>query len=290
MRRSLAGTLALLVCLAVGISLLAAACGGGSSEGLLKRELAENATPERIMLDGLNATDEAAALHYVFDYSFIIPPTGMQAYTSEVALNGEGDFDAGSGNARAHMVWPAFDIEFDYVLYDGVQFYRSDEEGPWYELPAGSTLSIPSVSEITRNTADYMDNFQKITRREDEEINGRGCYHIAMVPNFDAIMQNQEFLDMLKGDEERLAEDALSRLEEIKDSLKEAHVNYEYWFDKEFLVLRRTAYNIEMVQAGDEENPPYAVKMVMRIDFPTYNAEVEIARPENVRAPRGRDK
>ncbi len=288
MRKQTAGTLALLVCLAVATSLLAAACGGGNAEGLLRRELPENATPEKIMLDGLNATDAAKTLHYVFDYAFIIPPSGMQAYTSEVALNGEGDFDSASRNSRAHMVWPSFDIEFDYTLYDGVQYYRSDVDGPWYELPAGSSLSIPSVSEITRNTAEYMDNFQKITRREDEVVNGRDCYHIAMVPNFGAIMENQEFLDMIKGDQEQLAEDALSRLEEIKESLKEASVNYEYWFDKEYLVLRRTVYNIEMVQAGGEENLSYTVKMIMEIDFPAYNHEVEISKPQEAQPRKGR--
>lgn len=280
MHKGKKGAVAAVVCMAVAVSILVAACGGGGTEGLLKRELPENATPEKIMLDGLNATDAAKTLHYIFDYSFIIPPTGQQAYTSEVALSGEGDFDSASGNAKAHMVWPSFEIEFDYVLYDGVQYYRSGENEPWYELPAGSSLSIPSVSEITRNTAEYMDNFQKITRLEDSVVNGRDCYHIAMVPNFDAIMENQEFLDMIKGDQEQLGEDTLGKLDEIKESLKEASVNYEYWFDKEYLVLRRTVYNIEMVQPGDENNPAYTVKIIMEIDFPTYNQEMEIARPE----------
>jgi hypothetical protein len=35
-----------------------------------------------------------------------------------------------------------------------------------------------------------------------------------------------------------------------------------------------------MVQAGDEQNPAYTVKMIMEIDFPTYNQQVEIAKPE----------
>ncbi|MEW6554850.1 MAG: hypothetical protein AB1384_11255 [Actinomycetota bacterium] len=280
MRRITAGAAALMVCLVLGVSVFVAACGGGGAEGLPQREMPENATPEKIMLDGLNATDAAQTLHYIFDYSFIVPPTGQQAYTSEVALNGEGDYDAGSGNAQAHMIWPSFELEFDYVLYDGVQYYRADENGPWYELPAGSSLSVPSVSEITRNTAEYMDNFQKITRLEDAMVNDRDCYHIAMVPNFDAIMENQEFLDMLRGDQEQLDEETLSRLEEIKSSLKEASVNYEYWFDKEYLVLRRTVYNIEMVQAASEQSSSYTVKMIMEIDFPTYNQEVEITKPE----------
>jgi hypothetical protein len=280
MRRKTTGAVVLLVCLAVGASIFIAACGGGSGEGLPQREMPENATPEKIMLDGLNATDAARTLHYIFDYSFIVPPSGQQAYTSEVALNGEGDYDSESKNAKAHMAWPSFEIEFDYVLYSGVQYYRSDENGPWYELPAGSSLSIPSVSEITRNTAEYMDNFQKITRMEDAVVNDRDCYHIAMVPNFDAIMENQEFLDMIKGDQEQLGDETLSELERLKESLKEANVNYEYWFDKEYLVLRRTLYNIEMIQPGDEQNAAYTVKMIMEIDFPAYNQAVEIDKPE----------
>ncbi|RJP32518.1 MAG: hypothetical protein C4536_05950 [Actinobacteria bacterium] len=274
------GSIIFVAGLFVVIALMVAACGDSTSEGLMKRELPENATPEKIMLDGLNATDAAESLHYIFDYSFIIPPTGQQAYTSEVALNGEGDYDANSGNAQAHMAWPSFEIEFDYVLYDGVQYYRTEENGTWYELPAGSSLSIPSISEITRNTAEYMDNFQKITRLEDATVNDRDCYHIAMVPNFDAIMENQQFLDMIQGDEEQLDDETLGKLENIKESLKDASVNYEYWFDKETLVLRRTLYNIEMVEPGDEQNPAYTVKLIMEIDFPVYNQQVDIGKPE----------
>jgi len=280
MHKRTMGAMALTICVAVAVSLVVAACGGGGSEGLMKREMPDNATPEKIMLEGLNATDAAKTLEYIFDYSFVIPPTGQQAYTSEVALNGEGGYNAQSGNAQAHMVWPSFEIEFDYVLYDGVQYYRTEENGQWYELPAGSSLSIPSISEITRNTAEYMDNFQKITRLEDTVVNDRDCYHIAMVPNFDAIMENQQFLDMIKGDQEQLDEEALSKLEEVKESLKEASVNYEYWFDKEYMVLRRTLYNIEMVEAGDEQNPSYTVKLIMEIDFPTYNQELDVTKPE----------
>ena len=280
MRKKGLGASCLMVCLFAAMALLVAACGEKNPEGLLKRELPENATPEKIMLEGLNATDEARTLHYIFDYSFLIPPTGKQPYTSEVALDGEGDYDAGTSNARAHIRWPSFDMEFDYVLYDGVQYYRSEEGGAWYELPAGSSLSIPSISEITRNTAEYMDNFQKITRLQDEVVNERDCYHIALVPNFDAIMENQQFLDMIKGDKDKLDEETLRKIEEIKQELKDANVNYEYWFDKETLVLRRTLYNIEMAEKGDEENPSYTVKMIMEVAFPLYNQEVEISKPE----------
>lgn len=280
MRRRSAGIVLAVAGLAVALSVLAAACGGGSGEGLMGRELPENATPEKIMLDGLNATDAAKTLHYLFDYAFIIPPAGGQAYTSEVRLVGEGDYDYESKNAQAHMRWPSFDLEFDYVLYDGIQYFNTDESDIWYELPEGSSLSIPSVSEITRNTTEYMDNFQKISRLEDEVVNDRDCYHIAMVPNFDAIMENEEFLNMIKGDSGELQEETLQRLEKLKSDLKDANVNYEYWFDKEYLVLRRTLYNIEMTEQGDETSPPFTVKMIMEIDFPTYNQRMNVAKPE----------
>ncbi len=273
------GIFAVVFCAAV-VSLAMVACGGGNPEKLLKREVPENATPEKIMLDGLNATDEVTTLHYVFEYSFLIPPTGKQPYTGELRLSGEGDYDARSENAMAHMVWSTIEREFDYVLYDGVQYYRIEEGEPWYELPEGSNLRIPSVSEITRNTAEYLDNFQKITRLKDETVNGRDCYHIAMVPNFDAIMQNEEFLNMIKGDREELDEETMSKLEEIRQELREASVNYEYWFDKEYLVLRRTLYNIEMQERGEGDSPSFTVKVVMKIDFPSYNQKVEIRKPE----------
>ncbi len=264
----------------VVMALVFSACGKESSEGLLKRELPENATPEKIMLEGLNATDEVRTLHYVFEYSFLVPPTGEQPYPAEVKLSGEGDYDAATENAMAHIIWPTFEREFDYVLFQGVQYYRLADSDTWYELPSGSTLRIPSVSQITRNTAEYLDNFQRITRLQDEVVDGRDCYHIAMVPNFDAIMENQEFLNMIKGGKEELDETTLSELEKIKQGLKGASVNYEYWFDKEFLVLRRTLYHIEMTSKGDEDTQSFTVKVIMDIKFPIYNREVDIAKPE----------
>lgn len=279
-RRNLSAA-ALLLAFMVALSLFVAACGGGDGgEDLLERELPENATPEKIMLEGLNATDEARSLEYIFDYAFVIPPTGEQTYTSEVRLEGEGYYDAETGNVKARMLWPAFELEFDYLLYGGNQYFRQNAEDVWKELPQGSNMAVPSISEITRNTSEYMDNFQKITRLEDETVIERDCYHIAMVPNFDAIMENQQFLDMLRGDQEQLDEEKMAELEGIKEQLKEASVNYEYWIDKEFLVLRRTLYNIEMVMPGDEQTSSYTVKLIMEMDFPQYNAKVDINPPQ----------
>jgi hypothetical protein len=281
MRKKSLGAVLIILGLAAVVSLSAVACGGGGSEGLPKRALPDNATPEKIMLEGLNATDEAKSLHFQFDYSVVIPPTGNQPYTSEIALDGEGDYDAKSGNAQGHMAWPSFKTEFDYTLYNGISYISSSEDDTWYEMPEGSNLNIPSISEITRNTAEYMDNFEKISRLEDETINGRDCYHIAMVPNFEAIMQNPQFLSMITGGADQLDEEAQQRLEELKEQLKEASVKYDYWIDKEYLVLRRTLSNIEMVEKSDSQTPSYTVKIVSGTDFPTYNVKVEVVPPEN---------
>jgi hypothetical protein len=94
-------------------------------------------------------------------------------------------------------------------------------------------------------------------------------------------MENEDFLDLLKGEEEQLDEETMAQIEELKEMLKDASVNYEYWIDKEYLVLRRTLYNIEMVEPGDEETSPYTVKVIMEVDFPTYNLEVVVTQPEN---------
>jgi len=283
MHRRTAGIAAvsLIIGLSLILPLLIAACGGETGEeGLLKRELPENATPEKIMLEALNATDEAKSLAYIFDYAIIIPPTGEQAYTTELRFEGNGESDAETGNTQAHLSWPAFEREFDYKIYDDKQYFQMEEGGTWYELPQNYAVNVPSVSEITRNTSDYMDNFQKISRLEDEMVDERDCYHIAMVPNFDAIMENEDFLDLLKGEEEQLDEETMAQIEELKEMLKDASVNYEYWVDKEYLVLRRTLYNIEMVEPGDEETSPYTVKVMMEVDFPIYNLEVVVTQPE----------
>lgn len=267
-------------CLALVLSVLVSACGGSGPENLMKRETPENATPEKIMLDGLNATDEVTSLHYIFDYSVIIPPTAEQAYTSEVTLNGEGDYDHASGNQIARISYPSIEAEWEYVLFEGVQYFRAVGTETWYEMPGGSTLRIPSISEIARNTTQYMDNFQKINRLEDEEVNGRPCFHILMVPNFDAVMENEEFKNMLQGEGGEVSEDLQAKLEEMKEELKDANITFEYWFDKEYLVLRRTVYNIELVEKGDEQSPSFTVKEIIEVDFPTYNQEVNIAEPQ----------
>lgn len=278
-RRGMKRVVVVVALLLVVLPLLAAACGE-EGEGLLKRELPANASPEKIMLEGLNATDEVRSIHYLFDYSIIIPPTGEKPYTTEINLQGEGDYDAATGNAQAHVTWPAFEVEYDYCLYDGKQYFRSSLGGNWYELPENYGFTVPTISEITRNTSEYMDNFQKISRLDDQEVGGRDCYHIALVPNFDAIMENEQFLEMLEEGGE-LDEETRARIEEMKEKLKDAAVDFEYWIDKEYLVFRRTLYTIELVERGDETTPPYTVKLVMEMDFPVYNLPVSVSPPGN---------
>lgn len=268
----------MLPCFVLVISLLIVACGGGP-EGLPKRSLPDSATPEKIMLEGLNATDQATSLHFDFNYSVMVPPTGQQTYTSEIKIEGQGDYDAKSGNATGHMNWPSFQTQFNWVLFDGKSYFQVENEN-WYELPNGSQWTIPSVSEITRNTSEYMDNFQKINRLEDETVDQRSCYHIALVPNFDKIMSNEQFLNTIKGEAAQTNEETLKNIDELKKELENANVNFEYWIDKEYLVLRRTLTNVEMLQPGDAQNPSYTAKLITEIDFPTYNIKIQVAPPQ----------
>jgi hypothetical protein len=228
MRKRYLAAIIILPCLALAIVLTLVFTLGGSSgsEGLPKRQLPDSATPEKIMLEGLNATDGATSLHFDFNYSVMIPPTGQQTYTSEIKIEGEGDYDAKSGNATGHMNWPSFETEFNWVLFGGKSYFQVANEN-WYELPNGSQWTIPSVSEITRNTAEYMDNFEKINRLEDEVVNSRDCYHIALVPNFDKIMSNQQFLDTIKGETSQSNDETAKNIDELKQELKNANVNYE---------------------------------------------------------------
>lgn len=281
MRKRYVGAIILLPCLVLVVSLVIAACGGGSGpEGLPKRQLPESATPEKIMLEGLNATDGATSLHFIFDYSVVVPPTAQQTFTSEIKIEGEGDYDAKSGNAIGEMNWSSFQTEFSWVLFGEKSYFKVQDSDSWYELPTGAQWSIPSVSEITRNTAEYMENFEKISRLEDEVVNNRNCYHIALVPNIDAIISNEQFLNTIKGEAEQSNEETLKNLEELKQELKNANITYDYWIDKEYLVLRRIIANVEMVEKGDAQNPSYTAKVITEMDFPNYNIKVTVAPPE----------
>ncbi len=276
-------TLTALVVLMIGLSLLLVSCGNSSSEGLLRRQLPENATPEKIMLEALKATDEARTLSYSFQYSLVIPPYGDKAFTSEVRLEGEGQYDALSGNAKIHVGWPAFDTEFDYVLYEGKPYFKPKDGQKWYEMPSSTQFTFPSIAELTRDAAEYMKNFQKITRMADEAVGDRECFHIALVPNFDAVLENESFLNAVFP-EGTLDEQALKRLAELKERLRSASINYEYWIDKEYLVLRKTHYSVELMEPGDEKNPPFTIRLVMTLFFPSYNVEVKIEKPHLVAA------
>ena len=269
----------MLPCFVLVVSLLITACGGSGREGLPKRQLPDSATPEKIMLEGLNATDAATSLHFDFNYSVMVPPTGQQTYTSEIKFEGNGDFDSKSGNATGYMNWLSFETEINWVIFENKYYFQvADQE--WYELPAGSQLGVPSISEISRSTSEYMDNFEKINRLEDETVNQRDCYHIVLVPNYEKIMSNEQFLESIKGEAVQSNEETLENIDELKQDLENASVNYEYWIDKEYLVLRRLLTNVEMVHTGDAENPSYTAKLINEIDFPSYNIKIEVAPPQ----------
>jgi hypothetical protein len=278
MRKRHLAAIILLPCLLLCLSLLVVACGGGS-EGLPKRQLPDSATPEKIMLEGLNATDGATSLHFDFNYSVMIPPNAQQAYATEFKTEGTGDYDAKNNSASGNMSVPAFETDFNWILFDGKSYFQATDQS-WYEMPNGSQMTVPSISEITRNTSEYMDNFEKISRLEDETVNSRDCYHIALVPNFDKIMSNEQFLETIKGETEQTNEETLKNIDQLKNELKNANVNYEYWIDKQYLVLRRMLSSVEMVMQGDANNPSLNVKIVNEIDFPNYNVKVSVAPPE----------
>lgn len=275
--KALCLALALLAALPVG----GVSCGKGSGEGLLKRHLPENSTPEKIMLEALKATDEAKTLSYSFNYSLVIPPYGDKTYSSEVRLEGEGQYDASSGNAKIHITWPAFETEFDYVLFEGKPYFRPKDREKWYEMPSSTQFTFPSIAELTRDAAEYMRNFQRITRMADETVGERECYHIALVPNFDAILENENFLNAVFP-EGTLDEQAAEKLKELKERLRGASVNYEYWIDREYLVLRKTHYSVELQEPGDEKRPPFTIRLAMTLFFPSYNVEVKIEKPQPV--------
>jgi hypothetical protein len=256
-------------------------CGKGSGEGLLKRQLPQNATPEKIMLEALKATDEAKTLSYSFQYALVIPPYGGKTYTSEVRLEGEGQYDASSGNAKVHITWPAFETEFDYVLYEGKPYFRPRDREKWYEMPSSTQFTFPSIAELTRDASEYINNFQRIVRMADEVVGDRDCYHISLAPDFDTILQNEDFINMVFP-EGTLDEQAMEKLNEIKEKLRSASVNYEYWIDKEYLVLRKTHYSVELQEPGDEKNPPFIIRLAMTLHFPSYNVEVKIEKPQPV--------
>jgi hypothetical protein len=279
-KRYLVGAIAA-ACLVIALVLtLVFTLGGGSGgEGLPKRQLPDSATPEKIMLEGLNATDAASSLHIDFNYSVMVPPNAQQAYATEFKTEGSGDYDAKANNASGHMNIPAFQTDFNWILFEGKEYFQRADQS-WYEMPSGSQLPVPPISEITRNTSDYMDNFEKINRLEDDTVNQRNCYHIALVPNFDKIMSNEQFLNIIKGGAEQTNEEVLKNIENLKNELKDANVNYEYWIDKEYLVLRRLVSSVEMVDKGDAKNPAMTVKITYEVDFPAYNVKVKVAPPQ----------
>jgi len=274
--------------LAVLAALTAAAgCGGKSAstgEGLPKREMPENATPQKIMLEAVKATGEVNSLEFKMDYTILIPPSGTELKSATLHMQGDGVFDIPTGNSHATVTWVEWnEFQTEYIIYEGKHYFKVYNN--WYEMPAGMTLG-PDVGEMTRNTSEYLNNFQTINRMDDEQVNGRDCYHIAMVPNFENILEQPEVRDFIKqsvlaesgGDlsDEKLDE----KIEQYKQDLQKTGVNYEYWIDKETLTMRRTYYKIEAKAPSADNKETRTFQIIMEMAFPKYNVPVNVSRPE----------
>gem|GEM_PF-1018481 len=266
---------------------LAAGCGnkgGLAGEDLPKRELPENATPQKILLEAVKATEEVKSLEFRMDYTILIPPSGNELRSATLHMQGDGVFDVRTGNSRATVTWLEWNnFQTEYVIYEGKHYFKVYNN--WYEMPAGMTVG-PNISEMTRNTSEYLNNFQTINRMEDEEVNERDCFHISMVPNFENILEQSEVKDFIKQSvlaesgqdlsEEKLEE----KIEQFKQDLQKTGVSYEYWIDKETLTMRRTYYKIEAKAPSADSKEARTFQIIMEMAFPKYNVDVQVNRPE----------
>jgi hypothetical protein len=278
------------ICVAITMVTLAAllaGCGGkggSTGEGLPKRELPENATPEKILLEGTKATSDVRSFDFISEIKFIVPPVGSDIKASSMTMQTDGVWDNQTGNIEATLTIPELnDYKADYIIYDSR--YYINVKDTWREIASDSILA-PGLPDITRETSEYLKNYQTISRLDDEVINGRDCYHISMVPNLEETLNRPEITDLVRqiatqqaGRELTDAEFA-AKLEEVKASLKTTGAVMEYWVDKETLVLRRTVTNMESKMQIDKSSAPITTKRITEIDFPKYNVSTDISPPE----------
>ncbi len=265
---------------------LAAGCGGGSStgEGLPKRELPENATPEKILLEATKATSEVTSFDFISETKFIVPPTGSEVSTSTMTMQSEGVYDNGTGNIQATLTIVELEMApTEYIIYDE-QYYMKNGDN-WYEIEADSSFS-PAAADITRETSEYLKNYQTISRLDDEVVNGRDCYHISMVPNLEVTLERSEIVDLVRQTASQQAgheltdEEFEDKLEEVKSTLNNTGAVMEYWVDMESLVLRRTLTNIESQMQIEKSKSPITTKRLVEMDFVKYNVPTDISPPE----------
>ncbi len=278
------------ICLAITmvvlVSLLAGCGGKGGStgEGLPKRELPENATPEKILLEGTKATSDVQSFDFISEIKFIVPPVGSEVSASSMTMQTDGIWDYKSGNMKATLTIPELNnYSADYIVCDGRYYINVNDS--WREMSSESTQSV-GVADITRQTSEYLKNYQTISRLDDEVINGRDCYHVSMVPNLEDILKQPEMTEMLRqianqqAGHELTDEEFAAKLAEEEATLKTTGAVMEYWVDKETLVLRRTVTNMESKMQIDKSSAPITTKRITEIDFTKYNVATDISPPE----------
>lgn len=278
------------ICLAITMVALVAflaGCGskgGSTGEGLPKRELPENATPEKILLEGTKATSDVKSFDFMMEMKIIVPPVGSEVNASSMTMQTNGVWDNQSGNVEATLTIPELNnFSADYIVYDSRYYINVNDT--WREM-SSNTILAPGVADITRETSEYLKNYQTISRLDDEVINGRDCYHISMVPNLEVTLDRPEIVEFIKqtvtqqAGRELTEQEFAAKLEEVKASLKTTGAVKEYWVDKESLVLRRTVTNIEDKMQIDKSSAPITTKSIVEMDFPKYNVSTDISPPE----------
>ncbi len=258
--------------------------GGGTGEGLLKRSLPANPSPEKILIESINATNEVRSMEFKEEKAAIIPATGNARATSlRTVLDVRADQE--TGDAQGFMEWVELNINIEYILHQNKYYWRFENKDTWYEMPS-TTAPTFDVSKITGNIGEFMKNFQTIDRLEDELINGRDCYHISMIPNFQNILEQSAIVDyfrnVLSSDPQKplTEEEFRKKLEEYKDVLSSAQYTFEYWVDKEYLVIRRIYYHSQASMPLKSDGGTTFLKLSIDTVFPKYNVKVEVTPPE----------
>ncbi len=288
LRRNYRALAAVPLLMLAGMLAFTAGCGskgGVPGEGLPKRELPENATPQKILLEAVKATEEVQTLEFRMDYTILIPPSDKETKAATLHMQGDGVFDVRNGNSRATVTWLEWNnFQTEYIIFEGRHYFKVYNN--WYEMPAGMTVG-PDISDMTRNTSEYLNNFQTISRMDDEEVNGRDCFHISMVPNFENILEQPEIKDFIKrtvlvesGSDMMSEEKLQEKIEQYKQELQKTGVSYEYWIDKETLTMRRTYYKIEAKAPSADDKEQRTFQIIMEMAFPKYNVDVQVSRPE----------
>ncbi len=256
-------------------AILAAGCGNKTGESLPRRELAADATAEKILVEAVKATDDTRTMHYMVEAVMEVPAS--QEQTKRVALDlwADADLIVASGDSRGSLEWGT--VSIDFVSVGGTMFYRSTEDGDWFYLPAQSQLAAPDIASLTRNATAYLKNYKSIEQAGDEEVNGRPCYHLVLVPDITAMLAQPEFQELLN-----LGSGAAD-IETLQQQLQDAAMTVDYWVDKEYLVIRRNKLHWQLRLQSGEQLPFTEVISDFDMYFTLYNQELSIEPPEGAK-------